>query len=110
MFYSMAGKSRVLYTGITNNPGRRTWEPKNDELPGFTSGYKVRRLVHFEAFKYVGNAIARAKKNKGWLRKNKIAWIESVNPTWEDLSEGWFKSRSFASLRMTNQFRISDRR
>jgi putative endonuclease len=48
--YIMASKSRVLYTGITNNIRRRTWEHKHDEFSGFTSDYKVHRLVYFETF------------------------------------------------------------
>jgi hypothetical protein len=46
--------------------------------------------VYFERFKYVGNAIAREKRIKSWLRQRKVALIRSANPTWEDLSEGWF--------------------
>jgi putative endonuclease len=61
-------------------------------IEGFTSDYKVHRLVYFETFKYVGNAIAREKRIKGWLRKRKIALVESVNPTWQDLGEEWFKN------------------
>ena len=72
------------------------------KLPGFTSKYRVHRLVYFERFQYLGNAIAREKTIKGWLRQRKIALIEAENRTWEDLSESWFNgSRSFASLRMT---------
>ena len=91
--YIMASKSRVLYTGITNDIQRRTWEHKNDVIPGFTRDYRAHRLVYFESFKYVGNAIAREKHIKGWLRKKKTALIESVNPTWEDLSDGWFENQ-----------------
>jgi putative endonuclease len=90
--YIMASKSRVLYTGITNDIRRRTGEHKDDLIEGFTSDYKVHRLVYFETFKYVGNAIAREKRIKGWLRKRKIALVESVNPTWQDLGEEWFKN------------------
>ena len=88
--YMMASRSRVLYTGVTNNIHRRVWEHKHDEIPGFTSDYRVHRLVYFESFQYVGNAIAREKTIKGWLRRKKIALIESQNPTWEDLSEDWY--------------------
>jgi methylglutaconyl-CoA hydratase len=86
----MASKSRVLYTGVTNNIHRRVWEHKHDEIPGFTSDYRVHRLVYFESFQYAGNAIAREKTIKGWLRRKKVALIESQNPTWEDLSENWY--------------------
>ena len=114
--YIVASKSRVLYIGITNDIWRRVWEHKNDINPGFTSKYRIHRLVYFESFKYVGNAIAREKRIKSWLREKKVALIRSANPTWQDLSQEWFdgqnvrrisfeakqKSRSFASLRMTN--------
>jgi putative endonuclease len=88
--YVMASKSRVLYIGITNDIRRRAWEHKNNVRPGFTSKYRIYRLVYFETFKYVGNAIAREKRIKGWLRERKVALVRCVNPTWEDLSEGWF--------------------
>jgi methylglutaconyl-CoA hydratase len=83
----------VLCTGITDNIRRRTWEHKNDVNPGFTRDYKVHRLVYYETFQYVNNAIAREKSIKGWLRRKKIALIESENPTWEDLSAEWFEGK-----------------
>jgi putative endonuclease len=86
----MSSKSRVLYIGITSNIYRRAWEHKNGLIPGFTCDYRVHRLVYYENFKYVGNAIAREKEIKGWLRKKKIALIEAANPTWEDLAEDWY--------------------
>jgi len=91
--YILSSKSRVLYTGITGDIYRRTWEHKNDVNPGFTRDYKVHRLVYYETFKYVNNAINREKAIKGWLRRKKIALIESGNPTWEDLSESWFDGK-----------------
>jgi len=48
--------------------------------------------VSFERFQYVRNAIRREKQLKGWMRKRKIALIEAVNPTWEDLAADWFNS------------------
>ena len=92
--YIMASSSRILYVGITNDIRRRVWEHKNDVNPGFTSKYRIHRLVYFESFKYVGNAIAREKRLKGWLREKKVALIRSANPTWEDLSAGWFDAIS----------------
>jgi methylglutaconyl-CoA hydratase len=91
--YMLSGKSRVLYTGITDDIYRRTWVHKNDVHPGFTSDYKVHRLVYYETLKYVDNAIAREKSIKGWLRRKKIALIEAENPTWEDLSASWFDGK-----------------
>ncbi len=89
--YIMASKSRVLYTGVTGNLQRRVLEHKYDTEPGFTTDYRIHRLVYYETFHYIGNAIAREKEIKGWLRSKKVALIRSFNPTWEDLSEGWGK-------------------
>ena len=91
--YIMSSKSRVLYIGITNNIYRRVWEHQHDEIAGFTSKYRVHRLVYFERFQYVSHAIAREKAIKGWLREKKVALIEGENPIWEDLSEAWFKKQ-----------------
>ena len=91
--YILSSKSRVLYTGITDDIYRRTWEHKNDVNRGFTRDYRVHRLVYYETFKYVNNAIAREKIIKGWPRRKKIALIEAENPTWEDLSAAWFDGK-----------------
>jgi putative endonuclease len=90
--YIMASRSRTLYVGITSDLTRRVWEHKNGMKPGFTSNYRVDRLVFFEETSDVNAAIAREKQIKGWLRCKKIALIESMNPTWSDLSEGWFET------------------
>jgi methylglutaconyl-CoA hydratase len=106
--YIMASKSRVLYTGITDNIYRRTWEHKNDVNPGFTRDYRVHRLVYYETFKYVGNAIAREKRIKGWLRRKKIALIESENRTWEDLSEAWFDGKQVLRFAQDDKLFVAD--
>ncbi len=108
--YILSSKSRVLYTGITDVIYRRTWEHKNDVNPGFTRDYKVHRLVYYETFKLVGNAIAREKKIKGWLRRKKIALIESENPTWEDLSESWFDGKQVLRFAQDDKFFVQDER
>jgi putative endonuclease len=100
----MASKSRVLYVGITNDIWRRAWEHKNDVFPGFSSKYRCHRLVYFESFKYVGNAIAREKRLKGWLRERKLALIRATNPTWEDLSEPWFDGKNVKRI----EFKVSN--
>jgi putative endonuclease len=98
--YIMASKSRGLYIGVTNRLHRRAWEHKNDLYLGFTKAYKIHRLVYYETFHDVRNAIDREKYLKGWVRRKKIALIQSMNPTWEDLAVLKIrKSRSFASLR-----------
>jgi putative endonuclease len=77
----MASKSRVIYTGVTNNLERRVDEHKNKLVEGFTSKYNVNRLVYFEETNDVNAALNREKQIKGWLRAKKITLIESVNPT-----------------------------
>jgi putative endonuclease len=86
----MASASRVFYTGVTNDLRRRVWEHKMKLMRSFTKKYNVTRLVFFEEYDRVEDAIAREKQIKGWLRKKKIALIEKSNGTWKDLSWGWF--------------------
>jgi putative endonuclease len=70
--YIMASKSRVLYIGVTNAIWRRVWEHKNDANTGFTSRYRVHRLVYFETFKYIGNAIARENTSRAGCEKERL--------------------------------------
>jgi putative endonuclease len=97
--YIMTNRSRTLYTGVTNNLARRVLEHKLKLVPGFTSKYNIRRLVYFELFGDARAAIGREKQIKGWLRAKKIALIESTNPDWKDLSEGWYGKRDPSSRR-----------
>ena len=87
--YIMTSNSGTLYTGMTNNLQRRVYEHKSKLAEGFTSKYDVNRLVYFEIFGDVRDAIAREKQIKGWRRHKKLALIESMNPRWQDLSEEW---------------------
>ncbi|RJO62413.1 MAG: GIY-YIG nuclease family protein [Dehalococcoidia bacterium] len=75
----------VLYTGVTNDLKRRVWEHKERFVAGFTHRYNVDKLVYYEACEDVTSAIAREKQLKGWLRRRKVALIESQNPDWHDL-------------------------
>jgi putative endonuclease len=83
--YILSNRSRTLYVGVTNDLQRRVYEHKHNLVPGFTSRYRIDRLVYFEGTGDVQAAIAREKQLKGWLRAKKVGLIESVNPTWEDL-------------------------
>jgi len=78
---------RTLYTGVTNNLERRLSQHRGGLVPGFTTRYRVFRLVHFEVFTDVRRAIAREKEIKGWRREKKVWLIQHDNPTWEDLSQ-----------------------
>jgi putative endonuclease len=88
----MASKSRVIYTGVTNNLRRRVFEHKNGLIEGFTKDYRIHRLVYFQTFGDIRTAIRREKEIKGWRRSKKIVLIESTNPLWDDLAEHWYDS------------------
>ncbi|MEZ2414811.1 GIY-YIG nuclease family protein [Muriicola sp. E247] len=79
----------TLYIGVTNNLERRMFEHKNKLIEGFTKKYSLDRLVYFETFQYVNDAIQREKNMKKWKRQWKINAIEKENPNWEDLSSDW---------------------
>lgn len=76
----------MLYPGVTNHPDRRVAEHKQKLIPGFTKKYDVTRLVYFEAYSDVRNAIAREKQIKRWRREKKLGLIRKVNPQFRDLS------------------------
>ena len=84
----MASLSRTLYIGVTNDLVRRVREHKMKELRGFTASYNITRLVWFEEFATPSDAIAYDKSLKNWRRDKKIQLMESVNPSWDDLSAG----------------------
>jgi putative endonuclease len=90
--YIMASRSRTLYTGVTGNLERRVVEHKGKLVRGFTTRYKIDRLVYFEVTEDVQTALVREKQIKGWTRNKKLALINSANPTWKDLSANWFES------------------
>ena len=91
--YILASRSRVLYTGVTNDLTRRVREHKQGLIPGFTKKYRVTRLVYFEEFGDIGEAIAREKQIKGWVRARKLKLIEGRNAAWADLAQKWFEQR-----------------
>ena len=84
--YVLASRSRVLYTGVTNNLARRLREHRLGEGKSFAKRYHIHRLVFFECFRDVRSAIAREKQIKSWRREKKLALIEASNPAWEDLA------------------------
>ena len=88
--YILASRSGVLYVGMTNDLEKRVSDDKSKRVPGFTARYSVNRLVFYETFPTAWQAITQEKVVKGWRREKKVRLIESVNPTWRDLSEGWY--------------------
>jgi len=87
--YVMASRSLNLYTGVTNSIYQRALQHKKGEIDGFTKKYNINRLVYYEVFEHIGNAIAREKQVKAWTRAKRLALIKSINPTWQDLAEDW---------------------
>jgi putative endonuclease len=85
--YILTSNSGTLYTGVTNDLARRVFEHKNQLVEGFTKKYNIKYLVYYEAADDVEAAIAREKQIKGWLRAKKLQLINSLNPSWKDLSE-----------------------
>ena len=75
----------VLYTGITNDVERRCLEHKKKYVKGFTQKYNVDKLVYFETYNEVEEAIKREKQIKGYSRSKKVALIEGFNKNWKDL-------------------------
>ncbi|HYN16408.1 MAG TPA: GIY-YIG nuclease family protein [Terriglobales bacterium] len=105
--YIMASRSLNLYTGITNSLYRRALEHKCGEVEGFTKKYRIERLVYYETFRYVGNAIRREKQIKSWTRAKRLALIKSTNPTWQDLAEDWGKPVKLQVPRSTTPSRAT---
>jgi len=79
----------TIYIGLTSNLIKRVLEHKTKKYKGFTSKYNCDKLVYFEEFTSIDQAISREKQLKSGNRKRKEELINSINPEWDDLSEGW---------------------
>src|SRR5580704_7448572 len=88
--YILASATGVLYVGVTKDLERRIVEHRRGDLAGFTWEHAVYRLVYFEGFQDVRNAIAREKQLKRWRREKKIWLIRRGNPSFTDLSRGFW--------------------
>jgi putative endonuclease len=88
--YIVASRSHTLYIGMTGNLPGRIFAHKRKLYEGFSATYNCNRLVWFQQFSSPNAAIAREKQLKGWSRAKKIALIEKMNPTWQDLSQSWY--------------------
>jgi len=89
--YILSSKYKKTYIGVTNNLQRRLYEHKNKLFKGFSAKYNIDRLVYFEQFDDIQQAITRETQLKDWRREKKVTLIEGVNPEWSDLSEEWEK-------------------
>jgi putative endonuclease len=88
--YIMNSPLGTLYTGMTNDLKRRVYQHKHKLIEGFTEKYNVTRLAYCEETQDVQTAIAREKEIKSWRRSKKLGLIKSLNPKWQDLSDGWY--------------------
>lgn len=88
--YFMANKNNtVIYIGVTSDLVKRVYQHKTKAIKGFTSKYNCDKLVYFEEFNDINQAITREKQLKSGNRKRKEQLIKSMNRDWKDLSDGW---------------------
>ena len=93
--YIMANASKRLYAGVTNCLRRRVRQHNQKLTPGFASKYNITRLVYFESFGDVRNAIEQEKQIKAWTRAKRVSLVELMNPQWNDLSRDWDQPETF---------------
>jgi putative endonuclease len=84
--YIVANRNHsVLYIGVTNRLSRRTWEHREGTKAGFASKYQCRKLIYYEHYRDIRDAIARESQLKKWSRAKKVELINRPNPRWDDL-------------------------
>ena len=86
--YILSSDRGVLYIGVTSDLQRRLAEHQQGRVEGFTSRYRVHRLVYFEETRDIRSALAREKQIKSWRREKKLALIREANPRFQDLAAG----------------------
>ena len=77
----------VLYVGVTSDLLRRLYEHRNHLIEGFTDKYNVTKVLYYEGYEFIEDAIRREKQIKGWRREKKLALIKGTNPEFADLYE-----------------------
>jgi len=87
--YILSSKSGVLYVGSTSDLARRIHQHRHGLMPGFTSSYRVNRLVWWDMTPNSRAAVAREREIKSWRRERKVRLIEATNPGWLDLAVDW---------------------
>jgi putative endonuclease len=84
--YILTNRTGTLYVGITSDLPKRLHEHRSGAYDGFVSRYHLDRLIYYEAFDRVEEAIAREKQIKRWRREKKIRLVAEQNPEWRDLT------------------------
>lgn len=87
----MASDRPTLYTGLTDDLIQRTYEHKIHKGSKFTTKYNLTKLVYYEVFETIEQAIIREKQIKDMNRKDKISMIKKFNPTFKDLYQDILK-------------------
>lgn len=85
--YIMGNSRPTLYTGVTSNIVQRVYQHKNDLVKGFTYKYKLHKLLYYEVYDDITEAIVREKQIKDMNRTDKLILIKKMNPTMKDLYE-----------------------
>ena len=96
----------TLYIGVTNNLERRIVEHKSGNISGFTQKYNCTKLVYYEAYSNIEEAIEREKQLKKWSRSKKDFLIDSVNKEREDLFDKEISPFAIRSVEMTMKGRF----
>ena len=92
--YILTNKLDTLYIGITNNLKLRLWQHKIGIVDGFTYKYKINKLIYFEEYEDVLEAIKREKQLKGWNRNKKIESVNLKNPHFEDFGKKYLLTQT----------------
>lgn len=90
--YILTNRRGTLYVGYTGNLVRRMYEHKEKLVDGYSKRNNLDLLVYYEETSDVWAAREREKQIKGWVRRKKVALVEGTNPSWRDLSVGWYES------------------
>lgn len=90
--YILTNKNNnLLYIGVTNDLRRRLYEHKSEHIEGFTKKYHIHKLIYFEEYSEINDAISREKQLKHWVREKKNSLIVAKNPTWSDIGESFIQ-------------------
>ena len=88
----------VLYIGVTNSLSWRTWQHREGNRPGFAADYGCTKLIYYEWYRDIRDAIARESQLKKWSRAKKVALINRLNPSWRDLGADVLQDRQFQEI------------
>ncbi|HSW89146.1 MAG TPA: GIY-YIG nuclease family protein [Candidatus Saccharimonadales bacterium] len=83
--YILTNNSGTLYIGVTRNLDARNTQHKDKVNKGFTEKYNISKLIYYEVYQYIGDAIMREKQLKNWNRTKKLNLIRKINPTFKEI-------------------------